>query len=179
MKIYSRKPNKVGGGSKTNENGLGFEGRTSLIDSLNQNNEISIISNYKVFYKSRFIGYYCEKHNFYKLFLEEKNISWKKLISKKYLPDSVFINEVNKVVYVIEKKYQEGSGSVDEKLQTCDFKKKIYTKLIQDTGYKTEYYYLFNKWYLREEYNDVKNYIHSVGCKYFIEHINFEELGIK
>ena len=88
MKIYSRKPNKVGGGSKTNENGLGFEGRTSLIDSLNQNNEISIISNYKVFYKSRFIGYYCEKHNFYKLFLEEKNISWKKLITLAYSKSS-------------------------------------------------------------------------------------------
>ena len=179
MKVYSRKPNTVGGGSKTNKNGLGFEGRTSLIDSLNQNRDITIHSNYKVLFKNKFIGFYCEKHNFYKLFLEPKNISWKELISKKYLPDSVFVNETNKVVYVIEKKFQEGSGSVDEKLQTCDFKKKIYTKLIQNTGYKTEYYYLLNKWFLRDEYDDVKDYINSVGCKYFIEYIDFIDLGIK
>ena len=46
-----------------------------------------------------------------------------------YLPDSVFVNHTNNTIYVIEKKFQEGSGSVDEKLQTCDFKKRIYQKL--------------------------------------------------
>ena len=88
------------------------------------------------------------------------------------------VNELNKTVYVVEKKFQESSGSVDEKLQTCDFKKKIYTRLIDKTGYKTEYYYLWNDWFLRDEYDDVKKYIKSVGCKYFIDEIDFNELGI-
>ena len=87
---------------------------------------------------------------------------------------------MNKTVYIIEKKFQAGSGSVDEKLQTCDFKKKIYTKLIKKckTNYSTEYYYLLNNWYKREEYKDVKSYILSVGCKYFIDRIKLTDLGI-
>ena len=54
----------------------------------------------------------------------KKNVHWKTINSKKYLPDSVFYNLSNDTVYIIEKKYQAGTGSVDEKLQTCDFKKK-------------------------------------------------------
>ena len=44
----------------------------------------------------------------------------------------MFLNYTNKTIYVIEKKYQARSGSVDEKLQTCDFKKKIYIRLTKD-----------------------------------------------
>ena len=62
-------------------------------------------------------------------FLEKHNIDWKKINSKKYLPDSVFYNRSNKTIYVIEKKYQAGAGSVDEKLQTCNFKKTVYKKI--------------------------------------------------
>ena len=60
-------------------------------------------------------------------------------------------------------------------------KKKIYTKLINKckSPYKTEYYYLLSDWYKRPEYDDVKNYIHSVNCKYFINRIDLSELGIK
>ena len=178
MKFYSKKPNKVGGGSKTNKNGLSFEGRTNLIQSLDNNKNISIVDTNKIYYSGKYVGYYCEKHSFYNRFLQKNNIDWKSLISKKYLPDGVLVNELNKTVYVVEKKFQESSGSVDEKLQTCDFKKKIYTRLIEKTGYKTEYYYLWNDWFLRDEYDDVKKYIKSVGCKYFIDEIDFNELGI-
>ena len=45
--------------------------------------------------------------------------------------------------------------------------------------YKTEYYYLLNSWYERVEYDDVKSYIMSVGCKYYIDEINLKDLGIK
>lgn len=178
MSLYKRTPNRVGGGANTNVNGLSFEGRTSLLDSLNNNQYIKI-DDLKVFYKGNYIGYYTEKHRFYKDFIEKKGVSWKDKISKKYLPDGVFVNELNKVVYIIEKKYQESSGSVDEKLQTCDFKKKIYSKLINETGYKTEYFYLWNDWFLRKEYDDVKEYILAVGCKFFINEIDLNELGIK
>ena len=50
--------------------------------------------------------------------------------------------------------------------------------MISQAGYKTEYYYLWNDWFLRDEYDDVKKYIKSVGCKYFIDEIDFNELGI-
>jgi hypothetical protein len=182
MSLYNRTPNKVGGGFKTNSNGLSFEGRTSLIESLDKHEDIEIkqIGNeYQVFFKNKLFGIYTEKHSFYSTFLEKKNVDWKQLVSKKYLPDSVFINLMNNTVYIIEKKFQEGSGSVDEKLQTCDFKKKIYTRLIEKTEFRTEYYYLWNTWFTKDEYKDVKEYIHSVGCKFFIETIELEELGIQ
>ena len=72
-------------------------------------------------------------------------------------------------------------GSVDEKLQTCDFKRKIYSKLINECreNYQTKYYYLLNSWYERNEYEDVKKYILDVGCKYFVNKIILDELGIK
>ena len=55
-----------------------------------------------------------------------------------------------------------------------------YAKMIKKckNNYKTEYYYLLNSWYKRNEYDDVKRYIISVGCKYFINKINFKQLGI-
>lgn len=179
MKIYSRKPNTVGGGSRTNINGLSFEGRTSLVESLKSNPEIQIKDGNIIHFRNQKIGYYTEKHQFYKSFLIEHKIKWEQINSKKYLPDSVIVNELKKTVYIIEKKFQASSGSVDEKLQTCDFKRKVYKKLIDKSGYKTEYYYLLNDWFEREEYNDVKKYILNVGCKYFINKINFQELGIK
>ena len=44
--------------------------------------------------------------------------------------------------------------------------------------YKIEYYYLLNSWFKKNQYDDVKRYIKSVGCNYFIDEINFKELGI-
>lgn len=172
-----RKPNKVGGGSKTNLNGLSFEGRTDLLTSIKNHPEFTI-SNNKVYKESKLVGEYYEKFNFYKNFLNPKGVDWKSINSKRYLPDSIFFNKNNQTLYVIEKKFQEGSGSVDEKLQTCDFKKKVYQKLVKDLGFKVEYYYLLNDWFDKEVYNDVFEYINSVGCKYFIEYLPLQELGL-
>ena len=110
-----RKPNTVGGGSRTNENGLSFEGRTDLLESFNNHPDFKVKEN-QVFQNNSLVGEYYEKHKFYKEFLEVNGVDWKNIVSKKYLPDSVFVNYRNNTVYVIEKKFQEGSGSVDEKL---------------------------------------------------------------
>ncbi|MFC1785630.1 PD-(D/E)XK nuclease superfamily protein [Candidatus Neomarinimicrobiota bacterium] len=172
-----RSPNTVGGGSKTNVNGLAFEGRTDLLESFQNHPNFTVISN-RVFKNNIHIGEYYEKHKFYKDFLEPKNVDWKSIIAKKYLPDSIFVNYSNNTIYVIEKKYQAGSGSVDEKLQTCDFKKRVYKKLLDNLNVKVEYYYLLNDWFEKPEYKDVFEYIDKVGCKKFINFIPFKELGI-
>tara|TARA_B100000902_G_scaffold399544_1_gene470923 strand:- start:4654 stop:5208 length:555 start_codon:yes stop_codon:yes gene_type:complete len=181
-----RKPNIHGGGSRTNLNGLSFEGRTDFIESVKKNKNFTLKripllkKTYNIVFKDKNIGFYTEKNEFYNFFLKKEEVNWTEFISKKYLPDAVLINQINQTVYIIEKKFQSGSGSVDEKLQTCDFKKKIYTKMITKCKniYKTEYYYLLNSWYERGEYRDVKNYIISVGCRYFIDKIDFKDLGI-
>ena len=80
--------------------------------------------------------------------------------------------------FIIEKKYQARAGSVDEKLQTCDFKKKQYIKLFAPLNIKVEYYYVLNEWFDKPQYRDVFDYIQSVGCKYFIVELPFNELNL-
>ena len=46
---------------------------------------------------------------------------------------------MRETLFIIEVKYQQLAGSVDEKLQTCDFKRKQYLKLVNYLGLKVEY----------------------------------------
>ena len=51
-----RKPNIHGGGSKTNKNGLSFEGRTDFINSLKENDNFTLkkVPNFKKTYEVYF-----------------------------------------------------------------------------------------------------------------------------
>lgn len=171
----ARKPNTVGGGANTNNNGLAFEGRTDLLQSLTQHPDFNVNEN-NVYRDGEIVAQYFEKHNLYSKFLLPNGINYKNILSKKLLPDGALL--VGNTMYIIEKKYQAGSGSVDEKLQTCDFKKKQYTKLFAPLNIRVEYYYVLNDWFDKPEYADVFNYIESVGCKYFIEELPFNEIGL-
>jgi hypothetical protein len=171
----ARKPNTVGGGSKTNFNGLKFEARADLRDAIVIHPVYDLRSD-KVYENGKVVAKYYEKHSLYKEFLAPNGVDYKNYLSKKLLPDGALL--VGKTVYIIEKKYQAGSGSVDEKLQTCDFKKKQYIKLFKPLNIKVEYYYVLNDWFRRPEYEDVFEYIESVGCKYFIEELPLEEVGL-
>ncbi len=117
-----KKPNKVGGGAKTNRNGLLFEKRMDLLDAIDNHPHFSIINGNEVVKDGQVVALYFEKHSLYKEYLSPKGIDYTKIFSKKLLPDSALL--VGNTLFIIEKKYQEGDGSVDEKLQTCDFKKK-------------------------------------------------------
>ena len=171
----AKKPNTVGGGARTNINGLHFEGRTDLLKALNEHPDFTVMGN-QVFRDGAIVAHYYEKHNLYHGFLKPAGIDYTKILSKKLLPDGALL--VGNTIYIIEKKYQAGSGSVDEKLQTCDFKRKQYIKLFESLNIKVEYYYVLNSWFDKKEYNDVFEYIESVGCKYFIEDLPFNEIGL-
>ncbi len=164
---------KGGGNTKT---GLVFEGKTDLSDFLNSQKGYKVQEG-NVYYQDKLVGRIFKKHGFYK-FLEEINIEWKKLISKRLLPDdSIFVIIAN-TLFVIECKFQQVAGSVDEKLQTCDFKKKQYQKLLAPANIEVEYIYLLSDWFRKPEYKDVLNYIHSVNCYYFFEYIPLVKLGL-
>ena len=171
----AKKPNTVGGGSRTNLNGLAFEGRTDLLEALKKHPDFTVDGN-KVLRNGEIVAHYYEKHNLYKTLLSPNGIDYRQILSKKILPDGALL--VGNTIYIIEKKYQAGSGSVDEKLQTCDFKKKQYVKLFTPLKINVEYYYVLNDWFDKPEYNDVFQYIESVGCKYFIEELPFNEIGL-
>ena len=164
---------KGGGNTKT---GLVFEGKTDLAEFLSSQNDYEVKEN-NVFYKGKLVGRIFKKHSFYE-FLKELDINWKQLISKKLLPDdSIFVIKAN-TLFIIECKSQQVPGSVDEKLQTCDFKRKQYQKLLSKANIEVEYIYLLSDWFRKPEYKDVLDYIHSVHCHYFFEYIPLIKLGL-
>ena len=170
--------NTVGGGNQTNINGLAFEQATTLEESL-LNAGFIVDENDFVYIGEQKIGLLAEKHLFYKNFLEPNGINYKKIISKKLLPDDCLINLRNKTVYIIEKKFQKRAGSVDEKLQTCGFKKKQYTKLVSAISFKVEYIYLLCDWFKQNQYKDVLEYIKEQLCDYHFNVIPLEALDIE
>jgi hypothetical protein len=169
-------PNKAGGGGRTNELGLHFEQTTDLKELFQHHPDFEIRNDFHIYKNGQYIGLLLGKHSLYKNYLEPKGIDYTKIISKKLLPDDAIL--VGKTLYILEKKFQSGPGSVDEKLQTCDFKKKQYTKLLTPLNIRLQYYYIFNDWFRKPEYEDVRNYIVEVGCKYFFNEIPLHELGL-
>ena len=110
------------------------------------------------------------------------------IISKLLFPDTAFYNCKNKTLYIIEKKEQKCSGSVDEKLQTCDFKLRQYKRLVEGTVGRrkfqinhVEYFFILNNYFEERkdgEYRDVLQYIREIGCQYYFNKITIKELGL-
>lgn len=170
-------PNTVGGGAQTNVHGLHFEQTTELREVFENHPQYSVIDNF-IYNGNIKIATLFQKSSLYKDLLIPNGIDYKKIISKKMLPDDAILVHSTSTLFIIEKKFQSCAGSVDEKLQTCDFKKKQYTKLLQPLNIKVEYCYFLSDWFLKEEYKDVKEYIASVGCRYFFNEIPLEYLGL-
>ena len=70
------------------------------------------------------------------------HIDWRRIISKKLWPEDALLMIIRETLFIIEVKYQQVKGSVDEKLQTCDFKRKRYLKLVMSLELKVEYVYV-------------------------------------
>ncbi|MFZ5391479.1 MAG: PD-(D/E)XK nuclease superfamily protein, partial [Patescibacteria group bacterium] len=130
-----------------------------------------------IFFKNKLVAQSFRKHELYK-FLELQSINWKKHLSKKLLPDDAIYVIKENTLFIIEVKYQQVEGSVDEKLQTCDFKLKQYKKLFSELNYEIKYIYVLSKWFKNDKYKDVLDYIISVNCKYYFEYLPLHELGL-
>lgn len=94
------------------------------------------------------------------------------------MPDDALLALARETLFIIEVKYQQVAGSVDEKLQTCDFKRKQYLKLVQPLGIKVEYVYVLNDWFKQPAYKDVLDYINSVNCHYKFNELPLSWLGL-
>ena len=169
--------NTYGGGNQTNINGLKFEQETSLNQALLKLKGYSI-NEYKVFYNGVEIGLSVPQTKLYTKFLKERGINYKEYISKQYRPDEALYLYNTNTMYIIEKKFQHGAGSVDEKLQTCDFKKMVFTKLLAPLNIKVEYIYVLCDWFKKDCYNDVLEYIRSKNCYYFYNEIPLTQLSL-
>lgn len=130
-----------------------------------------------IFFQGRLVARCFRKNDFYK-FLEEEKVNWRNLVTRKLLPDDALLVIVRETLFIIEVKYQQVQGSVDEKLQTCDFKRKQYLKLVTPLGLKVEYVYLLSDWFKNPRYKDVLDYIQSVNCHYKFGSLPLAWLGL-
>lgn len=168
------KNGKGGGNTKT---GLIFEGKTDLATFLASQNGYRV-DDTNVYFNDELVAKVFKKHKFYSVFLKELGINWQDYISKQLLPDDCIFVIIRNTVFIIECKHQEVADSVDEKLQTCDFKKKEYKKLLSKANLDVEYIYLLDDWFRSPKYKDVLDYIHSVGCDYYFEYIPLYRFGL-
>lgn len=166
-----------GSGGSNTQTGLVFEGKVDLATFLSQQNGYSVNNKQEVFYNNEKVARIFKKHKLYD-FLKEFGVDWKNIISKQLLPDDSIYVMINNTLHVIECKFQQVEGSVDEKLQTCDFKKKQYQKLFSRINIDVEYIYLLNDWFKQPKYKDVLDYIISVRCQYYFEYIPLQKLGL-
>lgn len=173
-----KKPNTYGGGVNTNINGLKFENDTLLNDAL-LNAGFQIRNEHDVFLNDILIGYSYRKAQFSTKFLRERKIDYTEINSKRWDPDDAFININNNTVYIIEKKFQKSSGSVDEKLATFPFKHLVYSRLLNKLNYKLEYIYLLNgEWFNTPKYADYYKYMDSLNCKYRFDVLPLSDIGL-
>lgn len=151
------------GGANTNKNGLPYEELTSLKDKYNSCNENNKCIEFEG-YDRKFVK--GDKSDLHKIMKKngETNPDILPAAGCKQ-PDEAYIDLENKIAYIIEKKFQQTSGSVDEKLQTGPFKKMHYGKLFPN--FKIYYIYCLSDWFKKEDYKSTLNYLTENGIPIF------------
>ncbi len=163
------------GGKTPLKHGLRFEKRTSLGRLISRIKGYSV-KNDCVLFRGKEVARLYKKNKLYSNLLKPKGIDYRKIVSKRLVPDDALV--AKRTLFIVEQKFQSGSGSVDEKLQTCHFKLRQYKKLARRLRLKVRYVYVLNKWFKRKEYKDVLAYIKSVGCDYFFYKLPLRYLGL-
>ncbi|GAB6636286.1 hypothetical protein BOVMAS19_18340 [Streptococcus uberis] len=180
-----------GGGANTNLNGKNFEGFTDLSVGIARDlvgkYEISELDmpdtkKTKVFIiKNRigeFVGGIYQQNRLYD-WLKNQGIDYSKYNSKKWMPDEAFINERNKTLYIVEKKFQATSGSVDEKVFGFPNKRRFYQRMVNELDFHVEFIFLGNS-----EYWDtprMRDYIIAMredGVRVMFDNYEYEWLGL-
>lgn len=147
------------GGANTNKNGLSYEEITDLKDrfKISHFNESDHV--YEIVFEGcdrTFIQANKTKLHKYMQKNGKKNTDLQPAAGCKE-PDEAYIDKDNNIVFIIEKKFQQGPGSVDEKIQTGPFKKIHYHELFPN--FKIYYIYCLSDWFKRDEYKSVLNYL--------------------
>jgi hypothetical protein len=129
-----------------------LEDRITIVEKTKFSNIIKFNNSEKIFIKTK-------KYNLFKYMKEEINKNIVKAHGCKN-PDECYIDKKMKNIFIIEKKFQQCSGSVCEKIQTPDFKVWQYSRTFPD--YNIIYIYCLSEWFKKNciaelEYLDFKN----------------------
>ena len=153
------------GGSKTNKNGLPYEEITELKDDERYKNTGKIHTNKKEYPTVEIDGrpYTKPKKGGLRTYMEQQGEYTKR--EKCLQPDECYVDELLKTINIIEKKFQQTPGSVDEKIQTAIFKKEFYEE--QYPNYKIKYCYCLSDWFRQSKYEPEMRYLKKYGFKVF------------
>ncbi|MBI4094866.1 MAG: hypothetical protein HY435_01580 [Candidatus Liptonbacteria bacterium] len=167
---------KDGIGGASTRVGLDFEERVNLLLVFAKTPRYSVQGD-SIFYDGEKVAQSIGKNKLYR-FLEKRGVDYKTVLSKKLLPDEALYVQNQRKVFIIEMKFQEVAGSVDEKLQTCDFKKRQYQKLFKLLKIDVEFIYILSDWFKKPEYKDTLSFISDVGCNYYFHMLPLKVLGL-
>jgi hypothetical protein len=176
----------IGGGNT--QTGIHFEGRVDIVTYLQNDvagyscnakplNQKQQTMGFEIYYNGDLVAESFKKYELYR-HLDFLGIEWENILSKKLLPDDAIYVISNNTVFIIEVKYQEVAGSVDEKLQTCGFKLSQYKRLFAPLNHNVEYIYILNDWFRKTEYQDTLDYIIHMNCRYYFEYLPLNEIGL-
>ncbi len=169
---------KGGTGGSHTQTGAAFEKQTDLVRKLTDAGYD--ISGFAILSKGIEVGRVARHTNFSKQILRPFGVEWKDYISKELRPDEAVLSHKAKLITIVEKKYQQGEGSVDEKIQTCHFKMRQYRRLATPMGCRIKFIYQFEKdgWFTKPRYKDVLEYVKEVGATYFYGEVPLSEFEL-
>lgn len=168
---------KGGIGGANTKTGLYFEGKVDFLTFIKKQKNYTVEGN-RIFYKKEKVAMSFKKYGLYE-YLKENRIDYKNFISARLLPDDAIFVITNNTFFILEIKFQKGTGSTDEKLQTCDFKIKQYRKLLSQLNVEVEYIYIINDWFKHPRYKDVLDYVISIkGCSYYFNYLPLYKIGL-
>ncbi|TPR41197.1 hypothetical protein DY123_07580 [Apilactobacillus micheneri] len=198
------------GGANTNANGLKFEDKTDLASSINANlsseyelkkhafknpNRL-VIKNSKSpafdvirLKDNQRIGVITNQNQFYNVLYDHYGL--RNANHKNWKPDEVFFNFETNTVYIVEKKWQSGAGSVDEKIFGFVNKRRLYqnnfNQLNDEPKPTVEFSALFNSdWWLKggakgengKHYQDYFDNLRIDGIKIFFDKYEYWWFGL-
>lgn len=168
---------KAGGKDGANtRTGLIYEDKVDLATFIAKQKKYTV-KDCNVLYLGECVAHIFKKYAF-NTFLETRGIDWRQHLSKQLLPDNAIYVIVNNTMLILEVNTQHTVGSVDEKVQTNDYKKKQYKKLLFQLNMEVEYIYILDEWFRQPKYKDVLDYVISVGCQYYFNYISLQKLGL-
>tara|TARA_B100001540_G_scaffold69824_1_gene62912 strand:- start:2077 stop:2616 length:540 start_codon:yes stop_codon:yes gene_type:complete len=147
------------GGSNTNKNGLPYEKLTDLddktitLEKYKFSSKIIFNNTDKVFIKTK-------QYNLFQYMKDEIDENITKAHGCKN-PDECYIDKESKKIFIIEKKFQQCSGSVCEKIQTPDFKLWQYSRTFPN--YNIIYIYCLSDWF-------------KTNCIAELEYLNYKKI---
>jgi hypothetical protein len=138
------------GGALTTTHGFNYEELTNFTNFIKYDNKIIFGKGKNDFYEEYKIDdiiYLRMVKNGLKQYLK---LVRNQLCEKYLLPDECFICQATKTIFILEKKFQQCSGSVDEKIQTAIFKYEYYME--QYPTYTIKYAYVLSDWFKKKCY---------------------------